>query len=179
MAGRTGTAVVLDVESGAILAAHRLDLAARRVVFPGSTVKPFVLLALLESKRLSLQDSLLCPIRLRIAENQIDCSHPLRGGAFDPVAALAFSCNNFFAHFAPRLSPANLDAALSRSGMTQPSGLATREATGQIFPSRNRDAHLLKALGKSGVTVTPLGLLAAYRKLALRVQNAPPDEAPL
>src|ERR1035437_2188277 len=37
MAGRRGTAVVVDVQSGHVLAAYHLDVAARRVVHPGSS----------------------------------------------------------------------------------------------------------------------------------------------
>src|ERR1022692_3144645 len=41
MAGRRGAAVVVDVQSGHVLAAYHLDAAARRVVHPGSSIKPF------------------------------------------------------------------------------------------------------------------------------------------
>ena len=47
--GHQGCAVVLDVESDRLLAWSDLDLAARRLVPPGSTLKPFTLLALLEA----------------------------------------------------------------------------------------------------------------------------------
>src|SRR6266700_3172091 len=42
--GHQGCAVVLDVESDRLLARYDLDLAARRLVAPGSTLKPFTLL---------------------------------------------------------------------------------------------------------------------------------------
>jgi len=42
-----GTAVALDVESGRILARYHPQVAARRLARPGSTVKPFTMLALL------------------------------------------------------------------------------------------------------------------------------------
>ncbi len=49
MAGRRGAAVVLDLGSGRVMAAYHLDVAARRVAHPGSSIKPFTLMALLES----------------------------------------------------------------------------------------------------------------------------------
>src|SRR5438067_2252051 len=42
-----GTAVVLDIRMNKILAGYELDIAARRLATPGSTVKSFVLLKLL------------------------------------------------------------------------------------------------------------------------------------
>ena len=51
MAGRQGTAVVLDAHSGRVLAAYHLDVAARRVVHPGSSIKPFTLMALLAARQ--------------------------------------------------------------------------------------------------------------------------------
>ena len=41
LAGRAGTAVVLDVDSGRILASYHPEVAARRLTRPGSAVKPF------------------------------------------------------------------------------------------------------------------------------------------
>src|SRR5262245_20117450 len=49
MSGAQGAVVVLDVATGRLLAKDRLDLASRRVVRPGSTVKPFSLLAMIDS----------------------------------------------------------------------------------------------------------------------------------
>ena len=51
MAGSRGTAVVLAVNSGQILAAYHLKVAAQRLAAPGSSVKPFTLKALLEADK--------------------------------------------------------------------------------------------------------------------------------
>src|SRR4051812_40101821 len=87
MTGRQGAAVVLDVESGRIVAKFRLDVAARRLARPGSVIKPFTLLALPATAR-----TLQCPGRLRIGARQLDCTHPRSPVAFDSTAALAYSC---------------------------------------------------------------------------------------
>ena len=47
MAGRAGAAVVVDVDSGRLLASYRLEVAARTLAAPGSTLKPFTLATLL------------------------------------------------------------------------------------------------------------------------------------
>src|SRR5437667_602310 len=71
MSGRAGTAVALDVDSGRILARYRIDVAARRLARPGSTVKPFTLLALLASG--STPRTLVCARKLQIGARAMDC----------------------------------------------------------------------------------------------------------
>src|SRR4051812_1553721 len=56
-----GTLVVLDLRNNTILAAHDLAAAARRLATPGSTVKSFVLLELLESGKAKASDRYVCP----------------------------------------------------------------------------------------------------------------------
>src|SRR5690242_4682033 len=41
MQGQHGTAVVVDVASGKVIASSHLEIAARRVAAPGSSIKPF------------------------------------------------------------------------------------------------------------------------------------------
>jgi len=52
MGRRPGTFVVVGVTSRTILAAHRMDLASLRLEAPGSTLKPFLLMTLLETGKL-------------------------------------------------------------------------------------------------------------------------------
>jgi hypothetical protein len=51
MRGRSGTAVVIEVQSDHVLVTYHMDVAARRLARPGSAFKPFTLLALLQSRR--------------------------------------------------------------------------------------------------------------------------------
>jgi hypothetical protein len=55
MRGRSGTAVVVDVASGQLLADYHPEIAARRLARPGSAFKPFTLLALLQSGKLRIE----------------------------------------------------------------------------------------------------------------------------
>src|SRR5258708_37044694 len=48
-----GAFVVIDVTSRTILAAHRMDLASLRLEAPGSTLRPFLMLPLLEPGKLN------------------------------------------------------------------------------------------------------------------------------
>ncbi len=168
MSGRQGCAVVLDVESGRLLAQHRLDLAARRLVPPGSTLKPFTLLALLDSGIVRADSRLACGHELRIAGRRMDCTHPATAEPLDAAAALAYSCNNYFAHFAGMLPDGRLVRVFERAGLATRTGLAASEVAGHIRPSHGLEDQLLQALGEARIEVTPLGLAEAYRRLALR-----------
>jgi cell division protein FtsI/penicillin-binding protein 2 len=171
MAGHAGTAVVADVVTGEILAAHELDSAAHRLARPGSTVKPLVLMALLESGKLSASERLLCRRPLRIGGVRMDCAHPSSIVDLNAEEAIAYSCNSYFAEVATRLSGAELAQALRRAGLDSPTGMVKEESNGHIETPRDRESLQLEALGNRGIEVTPLELLGAYRKIALQKRN--------
>jgi penicillin-binding protein 2 len=177
MEARAGTVVVQEAASGRILASHRLETAARRLVLPGSVVKTFTLLALLEAGRLPAAEPFVCPATLRIAGRQLDCSHPRPPGSLDPAAALALSCNAFFAEMSLRLTDEELTSALERSGITARTGLASGEASGYVRRSPTRERQQLKAIGEADLGLTPLGVLNAFRKLAQRRAAGKPSRA--
>lgn len=167
MAGRAGTAVVLDVRSGRVLAAYHLDVAARRVVFPGSSIKPFTLLALLESGKVSQQTALVCRRSVSIGGHKLDCTHPVTAQPLDPAQALAYSCNSYFSTVALRLAPEQLRASFVQDGFAAVTALAADEASGSVALAQSPEQEQLQAIGEWGVTVTPLELLRGYRQLAL------------
>src|SRR5215472_8163554 len=76
MIHRQGAAVALDVETGQVLASYRMDVAARRLAAPGSAIKPFTLMALMDAGLVKEQTSLFCPRTVRIGAHILDCSHP-------------------------------------------------------------------------------------------------------
>jgi cell division protein FtsI/penicillin-binding protein 2 len=172
MAGRPGAAVALDVDSGRILAHYHLQVAAQRLVSPGSTVKPFTLLALLRSG--APLRSLICPRVLQIGDRRMDCTHPPSPEPFDAIAALAYSCNYYFASQARLLRSRDLVETFTRAGLTALTGLYPQEAAGDIVAPSTTDARELLAIGEADILVTPLELLFAYRKLALR-KDAPSE----
>lgn len=168
MTGRDGALVVAEVGSGRILAAHRMDRASHQLVSPGSTLKPFVLMSLLEAGRLDPNQAFVCARALRIGSLQMDCTHPASVSLLKAEDAIAYSCNSYVAHAANKLSDRELVQALRRAGLDSPTLLVSDEAVGRIELPGNPDALELEALGERGVEVTPLELLEAYRKLALR-----------
>ena len=66
MAGKRGTAVVMDIATSKVLAGYHLDAAARRVALPGSSIKTFTLLSLLETGKINDQTRLMCKRSLTV-----------------------------------------------------------------------------------------------------------------
>jgi cell division protein FtsI/penicillin-binding protein 2 len=150
---KQGCALLLDVRSGDILASNSNPLANTILVPPGSTLKPFVLSALLRSGKLRSDESFFCPERLVLAGHRMDCSHPRLATPMHIDTALAYSCNCFVAHVAERFAPGELARVL--------------EISGSVTPQRSADLQMLQALGASGILVTPVEMAQAWRKLAL------------
>jgi cell division protein FtsI/penicillin-binding protein 2 len=171
MENHPGTFVVVDVTSGKIIASNNLHLAATTLQTPGSTLKPFVLMTLLDLHRVDPAQKLLCKHKLQIGSERLDCTHPISISELNADDAIAYSCNSYFAQVSIRLSSAELVQAFRRAGFDSPSSLVDNDATGNIRTPSNPDQIQLAALGDHGIEVTPLELLAAYRKLALRKQN--------
>ena len=167
MAGQRGTAIVLDVASGRMRASYRLDVAARRLVYPGSSIKPFTLLALLQAGKLDGQTALMCKRPLTIAGHKLDCSHPDIKQPLDPAAALAYSCNSYFSQAALRLTPEQLHDSLVRDGFTSSTLLVPDEVAGQVELAQTPEQLQLQAIGEWGVKLTLLEMARAYRQLAL------------
>ncbi len=179
MAGKRGAAVVLDLRSGNMLAAYRLDVAAQRVVHPGSSIKPFTMLALLESGKVDEHTALMCKRPLTIAGRKLDCSHPATAQPLDPASALAYSCNSYFTAVATRLTPAQLRDSFARDGFSSLTGLVPHETAGNVALAQSPEQLQLQAIGEWGIGITPLELLRGYRKLALMQSKHDDRLAPL
>ena len=171
MARVQGAAVVLDVATGRLLAKHRLDVASRKLVRPGSTAKPFTLAAMIDADIVRSQTSVVCRRGLRLAGHTLDCSHVVVPEPMDGTMALAYSCNYFFVHMAESLSADALARTFREAGFASTTGLAPDEAVGVVQRPASRESLQLMAVGEDAVQVTPLGLAAVYQKLALRVRR--------
>jgi cell division protein FtsI/penicillin-binding protein 2 len=156
-----GCALLLDARTQRVLAANSSPLSGKMLLPPGSTLKPFTLLSLLETGKLRLDASFLCPERLTIAGRRLDCSHPRMLSPIRVDTALAYSCNCFVAHAAERFEPGELARDLQAAGID--------DLPGAVTPARDPDLQRLQALGEANVLVTPAGLARAYRQLALRL----------
>ena len=154
-AGRQGAALAADVATGKLLAAYHAELARTRAEPPGSALKPFTLAAWMDAHGGAPPPAWPCPRRLRLAGRRLDCTHPVLAMPLDAAAAIAYSCNCWFAHLAQSLKPAEFAQAL-------------RGVAAQVSTAVTAEDLQLQAIGEWGIEVTPLELLTAYRKLALR-----------
>lgn len=165
-------AVLVEVSNRRLIAIGGSTLARRSLRPPGSTLKPFVLAALIESNRLKPTEQFLCPGKLRIRSRSFDCVHPPLGSPLTVDTALAYSCNCFVAHVAERFQPGELARELGRLGLASNTGLfGGDEAAGQIRPAMNPDSQRIQALGEDGVKITVAELALAYRGLALKIDQ--------
>src|SRR5664279_157858 len=155
MAGRRGAAVVVDVQLGHVLAAYHLDVAARRVVHPGSSIKPFTLLALLQAGKVDAHTALMCKRTVSIGGHKLNCTHPSTPEPLVPASALAYSCNSYFTNVATRLTPSQLRDSFVRSGFSSRTGLSPNEVAGNIALSQSLEELQLQAIGEWGISVTP------------------------
>jgi penicillin-binding protein 2 len=169
--GPAGAIVVVEVGSGEMLASKNLEFAAKQLILPGSTLKPFVLMELLDSGKLDPKQRLICKRPLRIGGLRLDCSHTPEVTLLDADDAIAYSCNSYVAEAALRINGSELAQALRRAGLDSLTALAKSESTGHIESPSTQEQLQLTALGARGIEVTPLELLAAYRKLALRKRS--------
>jgi cell division protein FtsI/penicillin-binding protein 2 len=167
-----GTLIVLDADSGKLWFVSNPAMAARRLAAPGSTVKPFVVHALLAQGKLRPDERIACPRKLAIAGHQLNCTHPELPGPLDPVQAIAYSCNTYVTTVAARFTPNELLDVFRKIGFASPTTLVTEEATGRLTRATNNDELRLQAIGEYGVHVTPLELAVAYRNLAQRLHGS-------
>lgn len=156
-------AVVLDARTGKMLAGARLNEASRAA--PGSVLKPFFLVQALRYHLIYPQTTLMCRRVLRIGGRNVDCTHPQNEVAFDAEQALAYSCNSYFAEMAKRFTPEDAATALQGYGIPKSSILRTPADAQQLQ---------LFVLGLEGVSITPMQLAQAYRKLADEFMKLPP-----
>lgn len=179
MSGKAGAAVVIDIETGKVLAAFHPETAARRLALPGSAIKPFTLLALLQADKINGQTTQMCKRPLVVDGHKLDCTHPDVKQPLDAAAALAYSCNSFFTSMALRLTPAELRESFLKHGFGSPSGLAANDTAGSVALASTPAELQLQAIGEWGVRVTPLELLRAYQELARLSQQHDAKLSPL
>src|SRR5438445_12279140 len=161
--------VVADLSSAKVLAARNMEVAAGKLVRPGSTLKPFILLERLETGKVDAQARWFCRRPVMIGTKRMDCTHPPEISPLDAADAIAYSCNSYVSEVATRLTMGDLVQTLRRAGLDSPSGLAREESTGRVTRPSSVAELQLEALGDWGLETTPLERLGAYRRLALRV----------
>jgi cell division protein FtsI (penicillin-binding protein 3) len=198
---RSGSVVVLDVQTGEVLAmvsqpafnpndreqyaASRYRNRATNDFFePGSSIKPFVYAAAFESGRYH-PDTLIetGPGMLRVGSKTVKDKHNL--GTIDVTTALAKSSNVAVVKVALSLKPQDMRSMLDRLGFGSVTGSGFPGESAGILtsPEHWRSIHQATLSYGYGLSVTPLQLAQAYsvlasggirRPVSLRKVDAPP-----
>jgi cell division protein FtsI/penicillin-binding protein 2 len=157
--GTQASAVVLDSQTGAVLAA----VGESRRGAPGSVIKPLLLAYALEHDIVRPEMEVYCHRNLHIGGRALPCTHPADLPVFTAESALAESCNTWFAEMARRFSGPELKAALREAHLPH-----------AAMDAANVERRQLAVLGLDGVTASPLELARAYRDLIERMPAAGP-----
>jgi cell division protein FtsI (penicillin-binding protein 3) len=199
---KSGSIVIIDVRTGEILAmvnqpsfnpndkshlegqVYR-NRAALDVLEPGSTMKPFFVLAGLASGKLKNDEVIdTNPGFIRVGLNTIEDEHNL--GRVDVSTILAKSSNVGMAHIALRLDHQFLYNTLTGFGFGKltPAGFPGESAGVLPTPTNWHEVWVATAAHGYGLSVTPLQLAQAYATIGaygvrrpvtlLRVDSAPP-----
>jgi cell division protein FtsI/penicillin-binding protein 2 len=150
VSGTQASAVVLDEQSGAVLASVREAQTAN----PGSAIKPLLLAYALQHGIVHAETTVYCRRQLKVGSRSLPCTHPADIAVFTAETALAESCNTWFAAMGQRFSGAQLEAALQATHLPHAS-----------MQNADVEPRQLAVLGLRGVTASPLLLAEAYRRL--------------
>lgn len=191
---RAGAAVVVDVQTGGILAAasvpgfdlnrYRSDYAAlsadaaaplldrvcQGLYAPGSAFKPAVAAAALTAG-IDPAATVNCTGRYGFYSGyQPGCLQYGHGGPVDLRTALEYSCNIFFYDVGRRLGVDVFSAMARQLGLATPTGVEITEAQGRLTWSSDENYQagltLMAAIGQGNTAVTPLQLSAYAATLA-------------
>ena len=189
-----GAAVVVDVQTGGILAAasvpgfdlnrYRADYAAlstdaaaplldrvcQGLYAPGSAFKPAVAAAALTAG-IDPAATVNCTGRYGFYSGyQPGCLQYGHGGPVDLRTALEYSCNIFFYDVGRRLGVDVFSTMARQLGLATPTGVEITEAQGRLTWSSNENYQagltLMAAIGQGNTAVTPLQLAAYAATLA-------------
>lgn len=191
---RAGAAVVVDVQTGGILAAasvpgfdlnrYRADYAAlsadaaaplldrvcQGLYAPGSAFKPAVAAAALTAG-IDPAATVNCTGRYWFYSGyQPGCLQYGHGGPVDLRTALEYSCNIFFYDVGRRLGVDVFSTMARQLGLATPTGVEITEAQGRLTWSSDENYQagltLMAAIGQGNTAVTPLQLAAYAAALA-------------
>lgn len=176
MSSRDARIIIIDRESGRLVASHQLDAASHTLAAPGSVLKPLLLYRSIETGQWNPSNRVACSRRLVVGSHELACSHP-EAPPFDASEALAWSCNTYFAAMARALRPGQMKNLLEPTRLLDSTGLATGEAIAEFREPSSLEERQLAVLGVTNIRITPLELALSYRWLANEVTKHPESAA--
>ena len=197
MKAAAGAAVVLDVKDGSVLAASNypsfdqnlyaanysaysedenmplFNRALQGLYTPGSTYKPSVAVAALDTGLINRYSTVLCNgVYTYYKDYHPKCTRHGHSGNIDVVTAIKWSCNIFFYDVGRRLTSDVYDAYAYKLGLGQRTGVEVREALGRLTTKNDSNytesLDVQAAIGQGNTAVTPIQLATYAATLANR-----------
>ena len=193
-----GAAVVVDVKTGAVLAASNypsfdqnlyatqyseysadeslplFNRALQGLYTPGSTFKPAVTIAALDTGLINRYSTVNCTrVYTYYKDYRPKCTqHGHGNGPIDVVNAIKWSCNIFFYDVGRRLTSDVYDAYAYKLGLGQRTGVEVSEATGHLTTKNDSNymesLDIQAAIGQGNTVVTPVQLATYAATIANR-----------
>ena len=197
MKAAAGAAVVLDVKDGSVLAASNypsfdqnlyatqyseysadeslplFNRALQGLYTPGSTFKPAVAVAALDSGLINQYSTVNCTgVYTYYKDYHPRCTRHGHSGNIDVVTAIKWSCNIFFYDVGRRLTSDVYDAYAYKMGLGTRTGVEVNEATGRLTTKKDSNyiasLDVQAAIGQGNTVVTPVQLATYAGTLANR-----------
>ena len=197
MKAAAGAAVVLDVKDGSVLAASNypsfdqnlyatqyseysadeslplFNRALQGLYTPGSTFKPAVAVAALDSGLINQYSTVFCNGVYTFYKGYSPrCTRHGHSGNIDVVTAIKWSCNVFFYDVGRRLTSDVYDAYAYKMGLGTRTGVEVNEATGRLTTKNDSNyiasLDVQAAIGQGNTVVTPVQLATYAGTLANR-----------
>ena len=195
MKAAAGAAVVLDVKDGSVLAAANypsfdqnlyatnyseysadpslplFNRALQGLYTPGSTFKPAVAVAALDSGLINRYSTVFCNgVYNYYSDYHPKCTRHGHSGNIDVVTAIKWSCNIFFYDVGRRLTSDVYDAYAYKLGLAQRTGVEVSESLGRLTTKNdsnyNTSLDIQAAIGQGNTVVTPIQLATYAATLA-------------
>ena len=195
MKAAAAAAVVIDVKDGGVLAASNypsfdqnlyatnyseyssdpglplFNRALQGLYTPGSTFKPAVAVAALDSGLINQYSTVFCNgVYNYFKDYHPKCTRNGHSGNIDVVTAIKWSCNIFFYDVGRRLTSDVYDAYAYKLGLGQRTGVEVSEATGRLTTKNDSNytasLDVQAAIGQGNTVVTPIQLATYAATLA-------------
>ena len=195
MKAAAGAAVVLDVKDGSVLAAANypsfdqnlyatnyseysadpslplFNRALQGLYTPGSTFKPAVAVAALDSGLINQYSTVFCNGVYTFYKGYSPrCTRHGHSGNIDVVTAIKWSCNIFFYDVGRRLTSDVYDAYAYKLGLGQRTGVEVNEAVGRLTKKTDKNytssLDIQAAIGQGNTVVSPIQLATYAATLA-------------
>ena len=195
MKAAAGAVVVLDVKDGSVLASSNypsydqnlyatnyteysqdeslplFNRALQGLYTPGSTFKPSVAVAALDSGLINQYSTVYCNgVYTYYKDYHPKCTRHGHSGNIDVVTAIKWSCNIFFYDVGRRLTSDVYDAYAYKLGLGQRTGVEVSEAQGRLTTKNDKNytasLDVQAAIGQGNTVVSPVQLATYAATLA-------------